>query len=269
MRRTRQHHLLRRLWRGASHSVLPWSWSPTEERVLWQREARLVENPIHSTSSAQSQSRGCSVVTSRQASTSRQNARTYVHPSRRRWKNFRLNPVEVTSIVMSISETRRSRGDPSVCNVVEKTSPKLSRECTARLARVHRIRKEVVQIISMLHFDGRRSDIYVWKLQNTVQVKTVFSVSNCNQHRLWFSLRTCVGVVDSKTSTHVRCFFYVSNGRLSPMNLSRPSSFATANAPEANLGAREEGDNMQASQRTQARHCCWITAKNEESSSGA
>ena len=41
------------------------------------------------------------------------------------------------------------------------------------------------------------------------------------------------------------------NGRLSPMNLSRPSSFATANAPEASPGSSEEGGSAQASvQRT-------------------
>ena len=62
------------------------------------------------------------------------------------------------------------------------------------------------------------------------------------------------------------------NKRLSPMN-SRPS-FATANAFEANLGSREEDGNMQASLqrstlRTQARHCCWVAAKNEESSPSA
>ena len=64
------------------------------------------------------------------------------------------------------------------------------------------------------------------------------------------------------------------NGRLPPMNLSRPSSFATANAPEANLGSREEDGNMQAnlqrrSLRTQACHCCWVTTNNEESSPSA
>ena len=56
------------------------------------------------------------------------------------------------------------------------------------------------------------------------------------------------------------------NGRLSPMNLSQPSSLATANAPEANLGSKEDGGNMQASLqrnilRTQARRCCWVTGK--------
>ena len=39
----------------------------------------------------------------------------------------------------------------------------------------------------------------------------------------------------------------LSNGRLFPMNLSRPSSSATARAPEASLGSREEGGSMQAS----------------------
>ena len=51
------------------------------------------------------------------------------------------------------------------------------------------------------------------------------------------------------------------NGRLSPTNLSRCTSFATANAPEANLGSSEEDGNVQA--------CCWVTARNEESSSSA
>ena len=64
-----------------------------------------------------------------------------------------------------------------------------------------------------------------------------------------------------------------SNGRLTPMNLSRPSSSATAKAPEANLGAREEGGSMQASLhrgilRTHARHSCRVTAQNEESRFG-
>ena len=59
------------------------------------------------------------------------------------------------------------------------------------------------------------------------------------------------------------------NGRLSPMNLSRPSSFATANAPEASLGSREEDGSVLASLqrnvlRAQARHRCSVTAKKEE-----
>ena len=63
-------------------------------------------------------------------------------------------------------------------------------------------------------------------------------------------------------------------GRLSPRNLSRLSSFATADGPEANLGSKEEGGSMQASLqrnilRKQARHCCWVTAKNEEPSPSA
>ena len=57
-------------------------------------------------------------------------------------------------------------------------------------------------------------------------------------------------------------------------NLSRFSSFATAIAPEANLGSREEGGSTYASLqrsilRTQAHHYCWSTAKNEESSPSA
>ena len=49
------------------------------------------------------------------------------------------------------------------------------------------------------------------------------------------------------------------NKRGSLLNLSRPSSFATRNAPEADLGSQEEGGNMQASLkrsilRTQAQH---------------
>ena len=39
-------------------------------------------------------------------------------------------------------------------------------------------------------------------------------------------------------------------GRLSPRNLPRLSSFATADAPEANLGSKEEGGNVQASLAT-------------------
>ena len=63
----------------------------------------------------------------------------------------------------------------------------------------------------------------------------------------------------------------LSSGRLSPMNQSRRSSFATANAPEADLGSKEDGGDMQASLqcnilRMQARHCCRVTAKYEESS---
>ena len=59
------------------------------------------------------------------------------------------------------------------------------------------------------------------------------------------------------------------NGLLSLMTLSRPPSFASANAPEANLGFREEVGNMQANLqrrilRTKPRHCSWVTAKNEE-----
>ena len=83
--------------------------------------------------------------------------------------------------------------------------------------------------------------------------------------------RSCVGVVGSKANAHALTAIQL---RLSPMNLSRPTSFATADAPEANLGSSEEGGNMQASLqrsvlRTQARHCCWVTAKNEESSPSA
>ena len=37
------------------------------------------------------------------------------------------------------------------------------------------------------------------------------------------------------------------NGRLFPMKVSRLSSFASANAPEANLGSKEEDGNAQAS----------------------
>ena len=45
-----------------------------------------------------------------------------------------------------------------------------------------------------------------------------------------------------------------------PMDLSRPSSFASGNAPEASLGSSEEGRSVQASLqrcilRTEARHC--------------
>ena len=62
------------------------------------------------------------------------------------------------------------------------------------------------------------------------------------------------------------------NGRLSPINLSRFSSFATANVREAGLG-QEDGSTLAGLQRgilrTQARHCCWVTAKNEVSSPSA
>ena len=63
-----------------------------------------------------------------------------------------------------------------------------------------------------------------------------------------------------------RAFLTATHRRTSPMNLSRSSSSATAKAPESNLGPREEGGSMQANLhrsilRTQARHCCWVTAK--------
>ena len=81
--------------------------------------------------------------------------------------------------------------------------------------------------------------------------------------------------VGSGASARARCFFSkLSNGRLSPINLSRSSSFATANAPEAYLGSRDEGGSTQANShhsilRIKARHCCRATAKNEESSPSA
>ena len=85
------------------------------------------------------------------------------------------------------------------------------------------------------------------------------------------STRSCVGVAGSEEHVYARCIFHgYSTARLSPMNLSRPSSFAT----EANPGSSGEDGNLQASLqrdilRTQARHCGWVTAKNEESSPSA
>ena len=54
------------------------------------------------------------------------------------------------------------------------------------------------------------------------------------------------------------------------MNLPRFSSFATANTPEGSLGSRAGGSAQSHLQRgiprTQARHCCSVTAKIEEES---
>ena len=52
--------------------------------------------------------------TSRQAKTSRRKARANAHPPRKRCRSARFTPTAATSIVMSMSETRRSRGNPSV-----------------------------------------------------------------------------------------------------------------------------------------------------------
>ena len=48
------------------------------------------------------------------ANTSRRKPRATAHPPRRRSESVRLTPTAATSIVMSMSETQRSRGNPSV-----------------------------------------------------------------------------------------------------------------------------------------------------------
>ena len=121
------------------------------------------------------------------------------------------------------------------------------------------------------------------KVQQTMNEMTVFDLGNLF-HMLGQSVnvtqslifpQSCVGFVDSKAQcARPTLLSRLFNGRLSPINLSRFSSFATANAPEENLGSREEDGSIQASLhrsilRTQARHCCWVTAKNEESSPSA
>ena len=107
-----------------------------------------------------------------------------------------------------------------------------------------------------------------------------FSSSKCSsQLRGMRGPITCLATRDHASESWARqvrvyCFFpRLFNGHLS-LNLSRLSSFAIENAPEANLGSREEEGNMQANLqrsilRTQARHCCRVTAKNEESSPSA
>ena len=66
-------------------------------------------------------------------------------------------------------------------------------------------------------------------------------------------------------------FSQLFSGRLSPLNLSRSSTFAAAKAPEDNLGSSEEGGDVQRNLqrcilRTRGPHCCRVTPMNEESS---
>ena len=91
--------------------------------------------------------------TSRQAKASRRKTKANARPPRKPWKSVRFTPVAATSIVMSMSETRRSGGNPRV------SSPR--RECTARLAGIRRHLDEIVQSIGTLHIDGRRIDMHV------------------------------------------------------------------------------------------------------------
>ena len=57
---------------------------------------------------------------------SRRNARENAHPPRRRWRSVRFAPAPATSIVMSTSKTRRSRGKPRVSATPSRRPPQNS-----------------------------------------------------------------------------------------------------------------------------------------------
>ena len=107
--------------------------------------------------------------TSRLANTSRRKARVNAHPPRRRCRSVRFTPTAATSIVTSMSETQRPRGNPSVPETPSRrpSQKKKSRECTCRNL------EEIVQGIGTLHFDGRRIDMHLRKLQNTENDKVI------------------------------------------------------------------------------------------------
>ena len=60
--------------------------------------------------------------TSRQANASRRRARASAHPPRRRRRSVRFTPTAAITIVMSMSETRRSRESKSACNAIQASS---------------------------------------------------------------------------------------------------------------------------------------------------
>ena len=134
------------------------------------------------------------------------------------------------------------------------------RNPTFDFIRINDIQIFVVRMSKPASKNARTDHLFhhAWR-RNFVQVKTVFSISNGN---LPICPESGVGDVGSKAGALARCFFSrLFNGRLSSINMSRFSSFATASAPEDNLGSRAECGSTQASlQRsillTQARHHC-------------
>ena len=100
------------------------------------------------------------LATWRQANASRR--------KRRRWRNVQFAPVTATSIVMSMSETRRSKGKPRVLVTPSRCPPQNSpvSVLSARLARIRGHLQEVVHSVGTSHFNGQRSSMHVWKLQN-------------------------------------------------------------------------------------------------------
>ena len=98
--------------------------------------------------------------------------------------------------------------------------------------------------------------------------------SSCNLGHLWSSQDQTSESWAVKQMRATHASFTAVQRASPPINLTRSSSLTTANAPAANMGSREEGEKMQDSLqrnilRTRARHCCWVTAKNEESSASA
>ena len=67
--------------------------------------------------------------TSRLANTSLRRARANAHPPRRRRNRVRFTPIAEISIVTSVSETRHSRGSPSVSETPSSRPPQISPEC--------------------------------------------------------------------------------------------------------------------------------------------
>ena len=67
--------------------------------------------------------------TSRLANSSRRKARANAEPPRRRRKSARFAPTAAISIVMSMSENQRSRGNPSAPETPSKRPPQISPEC--------------------------------------------------------------------------------------------------------------------------------------------
>ena len=101
------------------------------------------------------------------ASTSGRKARENAHPPGRRCKSVRLRPTAATGIEMSMSDTRRARGNTSVPVTPSRRPPQNSpASVLPDLPAFCGHLQEVVQSIVALHVDGRRIGMYVGELQN-------------------------------------------------------------------------------------------------------